>query len=76
VPVVWTMADHFGLSRVLVDDRGEPPATFHTIWMLLSRDPAVLSGPAIRAAAKPLAGYTTRLRMWTDEYSDLFQILK
>jgi hypothetical protein len=76
VPVVWTLADHFNLSRVLIQNPGDPPDTFPSIWMLLARDPAVLKLPAIEAGETPLDGYTSRIRLWTDDYSNLFQILK
>jgi hypothetical protein len=44
--------------------------------MLLSRDSAVLNVPAITSRATPMAGYTTSIHLWTDEYSNLFQIMK
>jgi len=43
--------------------------------MLLSRDPARLDVSAIQNAATPLSGYQTNIRLWTDDYSNLFQIL-
>jgi hypothetical protein len=44
--------------------------------MLLAYDPAVLAVPAISSRAKPMTGYTPSLRLWTDEYSNPFPILK
>ncbi len=76
VPVVWTLADHFGLSIVLIDDPGGRPAVSRSLWALLARDPALLDLPAIQARAMPMEGYTTSIRLWTDDYSNLFQILK
>jgi hypothetical protein len=76
VPVVWTLADHFGLSRVLFDAPGNYGASSRSIWMLLARDPALLEIPAIRLGAQPMDGYVPGIRLWTDDYSNLFQILK
>lgn len=76
VPVVWTLADHFGLSRVLIDDPGDGFATNRSLWMLLARDPALLAAPAIADRAESMDGYESRIRLWTDDYSNLFQILK
>jgi SAM-dependent methyltransferase len=76
VPVVWTLADHFGLSRVLVDDPGNYSTSSRSVWMLLARDPALLEIPALRLGAEPMDGYTSGIRLWTDDYSNLFQILK
>jgi hypothetical protein len=76
VPVVWTLADHFNLSRVLIDDPGDYADTAHSIWMLLSRNPDQLAVPAIQSRATPMYGYVSHIRLWTDDYSNLFQILK
>jgi hypothetical protein len=76
VPVVWTLADHFDLSRVLIRNPGNPPYTFPSIWMLLARDPQLLETPTIQNSASSMDGYTTHLRLWTDDFSNLFQILK
>jgi hypothetical protein len=77
VPVVWTLAEHFDLAFVLIDDPGSGgPAISRSIWVLLARDPALLAIPAIQARATPMDGYTTEVRLWTDDFSNLFQILK
>ncbi len=76
VPVVWTLADHFNLSRVLIKDPGSPPDTSASIWMLLSPQSSVLDIPAIQSRATDMKGYRSGIRLWTDDYSNLFQILK
>jgi hypothetical protein len=75
-PVVWTLADQFNLSRVLINDPGNGTTIFKTDWMLLARDPALLQVPAIKARETPLLNYTPYIRLWTDDFSNLFQILK
>ena len=76
LPVVWGLADHFHLNRSVIEDPGDGHFTSASTWVLLASHPSVLAGPAIAGRARPLAGYTTSLRLWTDEYSNLFQILK
>ena len=76
LPVVWDLADHFKLNRVVIEDPGDVHYTSASTWVLLASDPTVLAVPAIASRASPMAGYTTSLRLWTDEYSNLFQILK
>jgi hypothetical protein len=76
VPVLWTLADHYHLDRVLVEDPGNGAEFYPSIWVLLSRDSSVLSIPAIANRATPMDDYTPRLRLWTDDYSNLYQILK
>jgi hypothetical protein len=76
VPVVWTLADHFGLARALIEDTGDGVITYASEWILLARDPALLANPAIASHAKPMNGYVSHVRLWTDDYNNLFQILK
>ncbi len=76
-PVLWQLAQEFGLEMIQVNrlasagDNGFPSE-----WILLARDPALLEIPAIQSRAESFAGYTTSIRLWTDDYSNLFQILK
>jgi hypothetical protein len=74
-PVVWTLADHFNLSRVVIADSGDGVVTYQSLWVLLARDPALLANPAIAAHAKPMENYVSHIRLWTDDYNNLFQIL-
>ena len=74
--VAWDLADHFKLNRAVIEDPGDGHYTSASTWVLLESNPSVLAVPAIASRAKPMAGYTTSLRLWTDEYSNLFQILK
>lgn len=75
-PVFWQLANHFDLHLVRVDYPGDSDGGYASHWILLSRDPAVLQSPVIRARAVDLRNYSTTLRLWTDDYSNLFQILK
>jgi spermidine synthase len=76
-PVFWQLAQKFKLAIVQVNrpassgDNGFPSE-----WILLTRDPALLEIPAIKSHAISFEGYRTSIRLWTDDYSNLFQILK
>lgn len=76
VPVVWTLADYFNLERVVIDDIGNYESAFPSLWMLLARDPELLSAPEIVIKSKNMENYETNIRLWTDDYSNLIQILK
>jgi spermidine synthase len=76
VPVIWTLADHFGLARVLINDPGNGVITYRSEWILLSQDPALLDIPAIKWRAENMNAYISHVRLWTDDYNNLFQILK
>lgn len=75
-PVFWRLAKHHGLHLVRVDYPGDADGGYASHWILLARDPALLNIPVIQARAADLSGYSTSLRLWTDDYSNLFQILK
>jgi spermidine synthase len=76
-PVFWQLAQEFGLEIVQVNrpassgDNGFPSE-----WILLARNPALLEIPAIRSHAISFDGYAASIKLWTDDYSNLFQILK
>lgn len=75
-PVFWGLAQYYGLSMARVNYAGDLDGGYASHWILLSRDPAMLDIPAIRERAVDLNGYSTTIRLWTDDYSNLFQILK
>jgi hypothetical protein len=75
-PVFWQLAKHYGLQMVLIDYPGDNNGGYPTEWLLLTRDPALLQIPAIQIHADNLKGYSTEIQLWTDDYSNLFQILK
>lgn len=47
-----------------------------SLWVLLTRDPDFLNDPAIRAAAKGPEVNPERVRLWTDDFTSLFQVLR
>jgi hypothetical protein len=75
-PVFWGLAEQYGLSMVRVEYEGDADSGYASHWILLARDPALLDIPAIQERAVDLDGYSTDLKPWTDDYSNLFQILK
>ncbi len=76
VPVVWTLADHFDLTRLFISGPGNGTTTLPSDWILLSADPGVLNIPAVLNRSIQMKDYRADIRLWTDDYSNLFQILK
>jgi hypothetical protein len=77
LPVVWTLADHYQLDRVVIQDTApDAPGAYPSLWVLLSRDASLLQIPAIAGHALPMEEYVSHVPLWTDDYSNLFQILK
>ena len=75
-PVFWQLAGYYGLSMVRIDYPGDSKGGYASHWILLARNPALLEVPAIQERSVDLRGYSTDIRLWTDDYSNLFQILK
>jgi hypothetical protein len=75
-PVFWQLAKFYGLSMVRVNYAGDSNGGYASHWILLARDPALLEIPAIQKHAIDLDRYSTNIKLWTDDYSNLFQILK
>lgn len=73
-PVVAASADKFGLHAVAVKNKGQKTVGTETsMWVLLSRNKASLDIPALWANATPLG---ERRILWTDNKSNLFEILR
>ena len=78
IPVVARLAKEHGAHAMLVRDDPDEEEDYRrsrTDWVLVSRDPAALKRPAIvkRGAVEP---EDHPWRTWTDDYSNLIQILK
>jgi len=78
IPVVARLAREHGASAVLVRDDPDDDDTSgrsRSDWVLVSRDPAALERETIAEAATE-AEDRPEWRTWTDDYSNLVQILK
>jgi SAM-dependent methyltransferase len=75
VPVVARLADEHRAHAVLVDEESAEDRTTST-WVLVSRDAAALERPEIVAAGAVEPERRDDWRTWTDDYSNLVQILK
>jgi hypothetical protein len=75
-PVVHKLARAMGKCDGIVEGPGDlATATFPSTWVLVSGQADIFQHPLIRGVAKPVED-RPRLRLWTDDYSNLFQILK
>jgi SAM-dependent methyltransferase/MFS family permease len=77
VPVVARLARENGVHAVAVfEGSDDDESRTQSDWVLVSRDPAALAGKEIEAAGAEPAEDREDLRTWTDDYSNLIQILK
>jgi SAM-dependent methyltransferase len=74
-PVVKQIADTYGLhSALITDDENEGDAS-RTDWVLVTRNPKLLQHESIKAEVAEIKEIP-RLRLWTDDFNNLVQILK
>lgn len=79
IPVVARLAKEHGAHAVLVNDDPDDEDDSErskSDWVLVSRDPAALEDPAIVERGAQSAQDRSGWRTWTDDYSNLIQILK
>ncbi|HJV89971.1 MAG TPA: fused MFS/spermidine synthase [Holophagaceae bacterium] len=76
-PVLVAEVAAGGWKAVFVNDdaEDEPEGVYSSDWVLLSRDPAALQSDRIKAGSEPLKG-TRTVRRWSDDFSNLYRILK
>ena len=75
VPVVSRLAQEQGAHAVLIDEESDEDRTTST-WVLVSRDKKALERPEIVEAGAIEPETRADWRTWTDDYSNLVQILK
>ncbi|MCC6474153.1 MAG: hypothetical protein IT514_10455, partial [Burkholderiales bacterium] len=74
-PVVKLLAERRGLASALVEDAGDPEAGASTDWVLVTKDEGVLREPALAEKSRPVT-VPEGLSVWTDDFNNLFQVLK
>jgi hypothetical protein len=76
VPVMWQLAHYYQLSIVVIPSEADAQGASPALWVLMSRSDAEFQLPAIANSVFSLQGYTTRVPLWTDDFNNLFQILR
>jgi len=71
-PLMAALSDAYGLTTLEVE--GRDPNNIENTWVLLARDPQVLQIPALANAGHP-TGATVPIRLWTDDYSNIYELL-
>ncbi len=76
VPVVQQAALHLSLEiRQVENDDDDDAGVYRSDWMLLSASPAAFEGNFLKEGAERIDSAPS-VRLWTDDYSDLYRILK
>ena len=74
-PVVRRLADEFGLHAVIVNDEGEEPGGASSDWVLASRSRAALESTRLEGATEEIE-LAEATPLWTDDYNNLYRVLK
>jgi len=75
VPVVAALARAHGMRAVWIRDPGTDVLASKSDWVLVSNNSALLSNPRIAGAATPIKERPD-WRLWTDDFNNLFQVLR
>lgn len=74
-PVVQQLANSIGFRTVLVRSHSGDDLILAADWVLVTNNPDILNNEAVKLHSAPI-NRISGLRLWTDDYSNLFQILK
>ncbi len=78
-PVLYQISQEFNLSMrvvMILPDLVEHPEASGSQWVLMAHNPELLSAPEIVAQSMSLDTSHLNIRLWTDDFSNLFQVLK
>jgi len=74
-PIIRELADHFGLHWAWVHNNATNRRETESDWMLVARNVQLLDQLDVAAGLQPMPSLR-KVGLWTDDYSNLFQILK
>jgi spermidine synthase len=74
-PVVQALASFFGMESVRVYDEAENSDLLRSDWVLVSRNKTLLAREEIAGNATPIDDIAG-LALWTDDFNNLFDVLK
>ncbi len=77
-PVLAQLANKLGYEIRVIESMPQPTQWWlkPAIWVLLSHSKAILDSPGIRLAARSPRTPSSEVRLWTDDFSSLFQVLR
>ncbi len=77
VPIVALLAAHYQMQVVSVNaEDGGGVADSSSEWLLVTHNAPFLGLPDVAGASEPVDQPGSKIRVWTDQFSNLFQILR
>lgn len=74
-PLVEKLAKDQGMASILIHDEATNSPLRPTDWVLVANKREVLQRPALMQSADPIPEILS-LRLWTDDFNNLFQVMK
>ncbi|MHC4343797.1 MAG: spermidine synthase, partial [Planctomycetota bacterium] len=75
--VVWKAAEHLRMQAVLIEDADDDEmGIMASDWVLLTNNEQFLAHNPVRRASSEATEDFEDIRLWTDDYVNLFQIVK
>jgi len=74
-PVVLALARRFNFQSAVIPFGTDQGWIFASVWILMSHNGAIMDSGSIREAARPPQPESERVRLWSDDFASLFQIL-
>ena len=75
-PLIRGLSEKFGMKAILIENNWEGSAFWGARWMLVTRNKAFLSQERVRTAETRVRPGPRKIRLWTDDFSSPFQLLK
>lgn len=75
-PVFWRLAQLYGLQVAHVAVTREIDGGYPSDWLLLTKNSSFLNIPEIYNRSKRVVNSSTHVDLWTDDFSNLLQIIK
>ncbi len=75
-PEIYRQADDLNVGTAVIEDVGDGVQSYDSIWMLLTRNRDFLKLPAIATRTAQRPAMPASLPVWTDDFSNLLQVLR
>jgi len=75
-PVVWALSDFFDMESLTFTNKSQDIRSSTSSWILVTNNRNFLANPQVIKISVPRTYEFDEIRIWTDDYSNLFQILK
>jgi hypothetical protein len=77
-PLLLNLAHELGYQAAVIETRPRHDKwwVWPSTWILLCRNPEMLAAPGIREAVRPPEISHKQVRIWTDDFTSLFQVLR